>query len=90
MGTVGLTLGITPELHIISRLILDRSLCIWGRVGGMTLIYAVFSRKNNNGAKMPLEKITVGKRSKKMKNIFTYWTWTFWQTYCQAAESDGT
>ena len=59
VGTVGLTLGITPELHIISRLILI-ALMYLGRVGGMTLIYAVFSRKNNNGAKMPLEKITVG------------------------------
>ena len=47
VGTVGLTLGITPELHIISRLILI-ALMYLGRVGGMTLIYAVFSRKNNN------------------------------------------
>ena len=45
VGTVGLTLGITPELHIISRLILI-ALMYLGRVGGMTLIYAVFSRKN--------------------------------------------
>ena len=59
VGTVGLTLGITPELHIISRLILI-ALMYLGRVGGMTLIYAVFSGKNNNGARMPLEKITVG------------------------------
>lgn len=59
VGTVGLTLGVTPGLHIISRLILI-ALMYLGRVGGMTLIYAVFSGKNNNGAKMPLEKITVG------------------------------
>ena len=31
-----------------------------GRVGGLTLIYAVFSGKNNNNARMPMEKITVG------------------------------
>ena len=59
VGTVGLTLGVTPGLHIISRLILI-ALMYLGRVGGMTLIYAVFSGKNNNGARMPLEKITVG------------------------------
>ena len=59
VGTVGLTLGVTPGLHIISRLILI-VLMYLGRVGGMTLIYAVFSGKNNNGARMPLEKITVG------------------------------
>ena len=56
VGTVGLTLGVTPGLHIISRLILIALMYL----GGMTLIYAVFSGKNNNGARMPLEKITVG------------------------------
>lgn len=58
IGTVGLTLGVTPDLHIISRLILI-VLMYLGRVGGLTLIYAVFSGKNNN-ARMPMEKITVG------------------------------
>ena len=58
VGTVGLTLGITPGLHILSRLILI-VLMYLGRVGGLTLIYAVLSRRNMN-AKMPLEKITVG------------------------------
>ena len=59
IGTVGLTLGVTPDLHIISRLILI-VLMYLGRVGGLTLIYAVFSGKNNSNARMPLEKITVG------------------------------
>ena len=58
VGTVGLTLGITPGLHILSRLILI-VLMYLGRVGGLTLIYAVVSSRNTN-AKMPLEKITVG------------------------------
>ena len=31
-----------------------------GRVGGLTLIYAVLSRRNRGNAKLPLEKITVG------------------------------
>ena len=31
-----------------------------GRVGGLTLIYAVFSGRNKGNAKLPLEKITVG------------------------------
>ena len=31
-----------------------------GRVGGLTLIYAAISNKNQSGAKLPLEKITVG------------------------------
>ena len=59
VGTVGLTLGVTPDLHIISRLILI-VLMYLGRVGGLTLIYAVFSGRNTSNAKLPLEKITVG------------------------------
>lgn len=58
VGTVGLTLGVTPGLHILSRVILI-VLMYFGRVGGLTLIYAVFTGTTNR-AKMPLEKITVG------------------------------
>ena len=42
VGTVGLTLGITPGLHIFSQVVLI-ILMYLGRVGGLTLIYAVFS-----------------------------------------------
>ena len=59
VGTVGLTLGITPKLHILSQIILI-ILMYLGRVGGLTLIYAVFSGRNKGNAKLPLEKITVG------------------------------
>ena len=58
VGTVGLTLGITPTLGISSQLILIL-LMFFGRVGGLTLIYAAISVKQN-GVKLPLEKITVG------------------------------
>ena len=59
VGTVGLTLGITPGLHIFSQIVLI-ILMYLGRVGGLTLIYAVFSGRNKGNAKLPLEKITVG------------------------------
>ena len=59
VGTVGLTLGITPKLHILSQIILI-ILMYLGRVGGLTLIYAVFSDKNKRKAKLPLDKIIVG------------------------------
>ena len=59
VGTVGLTLGITPELHGFSQVVLI-ILMYLGRVGGLTLIYAVFSGRNKGNAKLPLEKITVG------------------------------
>ena len=59
VGTVGLTLGITPELGVISKLILITQMFI-GRVGGLTLIFATFSATKNTLSKLPLEKITVG------------------------------
>ena len=59
VGTVGLTLGITPQLHIPSQMVLI-TLMYLGRVGGLTLIYAAFSGKKINGAKLPQEKIMIG------------------------------
>mgnify|MGYP004533789159 FL=1 len=59
VGTVGLTLGITPHLRILSQLVLI-ALMYLGRVGGLTLIYAALSGKRAVEAKLPLDRITVG------------------------------
>lgn len=59
IGTVGLTLGITPKLSLASQIILI-VLMYLGRVGSLTLIYATLSGKKQINAKLPLEKITVG------------------------------
>lgn len=59
IGTVGLTLGITPQLGAISRMILI-ILMFLGRVGGLTLVFAAFSGTQRNLSKYPKEKITVG------------------------------
>ena len=59
IGTVGLTLGITPGLHLVSKLILI-SLMFLVRIGGLTLILATLSDTKNTLSKLPLEKITVG------------------------------
>ena len=59
IGTVGLSLGITPKLGLVSHLILI-ILMFFGRVGGLTLIFAAISDKTTNISKYPQEKITVG------------------------------
>ena len=59
VGTVGLTLGITPQLHIPSQMVLI-ALMYLGRVGGLTLIYATVSSKKSGNAKLPQESITIG------------------------------
>lgn len=58
-GTVGLTLGITPELGPFSRGILIL-LMYFGRVGGLTLIFAALSGRQGQTARLPMEKLTVG------------------------------
>ncbi len=60
VATVGLTLGLTPNLGLISRSILILLMYI-GRVGGLTLIFAALSdSRKGNTARLPQEKMTVG------------------------------
>lgn len=59
VGTVGLSLGITSELRIFSKLILIAQMYI-GRVGGLTLIFATLPATKNTLSRLPLEKISVG------------------------------
>ncbi len=59
VGTVGLTLGVTPTLTVVSRVILI-CLMFFGRVGGLTIIFATVSGKYANVTKYPEDKFTVG------------------------------
>ena len=59
VATVGLTLGITPQLRIPSQMVLILLMYL-GRVGGLTLIYAALSSKKVGNARLPQEKITIG------------------------------
>ena len=59
IGTVGLSLGITSQLGIASQFILI-ILMFFGRVGGLTLIFAAMKGTGTNVTKYPQEKITVG------------------------------
>ena len=59
VGTVGLSLGITPTLHQSSRIIL-MILMFLGRVGALTLVYALLPGGKNPPGRKPLEPVTVG------------------------------
>ena len=59
IGTVGLSLGLTPGLGGVSRAILI-VLMFFGRVGGLTLIFAAVSERRMTMSRLPQEKITVG------------------------------
>ena len=59
VATVGLTVGITPGLHTFSKILLVLMMYL-GRVGGLTLIFAAVSPKNNGNARYPEDRMTVG------------------------------
>ncbi|MBE5996443.1 MAG: Trk family potassium uptake protein [Lachnospiraceae bacterium] len=59
IGTVGLSLGITPSLSFASHLILILFMFL-GRVGGLTLIYAAINIQSADFSQRPVEKIIVG------------------------------
>ena len=59
IGTVGLSMGITADLSAPSHVLLILLMYI-GRVGGLTMIYAVASGHRPAPAQMPQEKITIG------------------------------
>ena len=61
VATVGLSLGITPDLSLPSQLVLI-FLMFFGRVGCLTMVYAFAESHHTNAgvSRLPLEKIAVG------------------------------
>lgn len=59
VGTVGLSMGMTPTLHTVSKFILI-ILMYTGRVGGLTLVFAAITRKSLGNRQYPADNIAVG------------------------------
>ena len=59
VGTVGLSMGITPELDTASKIILILMMYM-GRVGGLTLVFAAITRKSTGNRQYPADDIAVG------------------------------
>lgn len=59
IGTVGLSLGVTPELGAASRLVLV-GLMYFGRVGCLTMLCVVLDRRHPAPAQLPLEHLIIG------------------------------
>ena len=59
LATVGLSLGITGSLTVASKIVLIL-LMFLGRVGGLTLVYAIVSGKKSFFSHYPEEKVMVG------------------------------
>lgn len=59
VGTVGLTLGITPRVGMISKLLLTLLMFV-GRVGSLTILMSFSSARKMIASKLPLEKVQIG------------------------------
>ncbi len=59
IGTVGLSVGVTPGLGLISRFILT-GLMFFGRVGALTFLYAAVNSCGYETSQYPIGKINVG------------------------------
>ena len=59
IGTVGLSLGVTPTLKLASRIIL-MTLMFFGRMGGITFAFATVIRKKDPTARLPEDKLNIG------------------------------
>lgn len=59
VGTVGLSMGITPGLSTASKIVLMFSMYM-GRVGGLTLVFAAITRKATGNRQFPADNIAVG------------------------------
>lgn len=59
IATVGLSLGITPSLGTLSRIVLVVMMFL-GRVGGLTLMFAALSNQEADVSQSPVERISVG------------------------------
>lgn len=59
MGTVGVTMGITSELSVVSRYIVI-ILMYAGRIGGLTLMLTLAEKRKQVAVKRPAEQVLIG------------------------------
>lgn len=59
IGTVGLSLGVTPGLGVVSQILLIL-LMIFGRAGSLTILLAFTSARQTSPSQLPTEKLQVG------------------------------
>lgn len=59
IATVGLSFGITPEVSMISKLLLAMLMLV-GRVGSITILLAFTNKRTPTASRLPLEKVQIG------------------------------
>lgn len=59
IGTVGLSMGLTPGIGVFSRILLS-VLMYFGRIGGLSIVFALAGEETAAPINYPVEKISVG------------------------------
>ena len=59
LGTVGLSIGVTEDLGPLSKCVM-MILMFFGRIGGLTVIFAAHARGRQESGRRPEERITIG------------------------------
>lgn len=59
LGTVGLSIGVTEDLGSLSKCVM-MILMFFGRIGGLTVIFAAHARGRHDSGRRPEERITIG------------------------------
>ena len=59
LGTVGLSIGVTEDLGPLSKCVM-MLLMFFGRIGGLTVIFAAHARGRQESGRRPEERITIG------------------------------
>ena len=59
LGTVGLSIGVTEDLGPLSKCVM-MLLMFFGRIGGLTVIFAAHARVRHESGRRPEERITIG------------------------------
>ena len=59
LGTVGLSIGVTEDLGPLSKCVM-MILMFFGRIGGLTVIFAAHARGRHESGRRPEERITIG------------------------------
>lgn len=59
ISTTGMSMGITNQLGVVSKIIL-MLLMFFGRIGGLTFVFAGFMHDKKKFSKLPLDKISIG------------------------------
>ncbi len=86
VGTVGLTLGITPKLHIFSQVVLIILMYLGACRWSDSDLCGAFRKKQGKCKAASGENNSwIRRRKYNYEECIAYWTWKIWKAYCYSS-----